>query len=119
MKQKERVEAFKAFKEAHEEARVKIREIASEAQSIVAGLYKAEAEKEPKVNIVDALNIDLYYEQILITEYHLGRILKLVGNVTKNITEDEYSFAFQRMNDLRETAKGNLEKIKYLMSKHN
>lgn len=114
-----RPEAFKALKKAHEEASVKISEIISEAYNLVARQYQAEAEDETKVNIVDSLNIDLYYEQILVIEFHLRRILKLVGYVTKNITEDEYSFAFQRMNDLMEKAKSNFEKIKYLTSKHN
>lgn len=66
-----RVEAFKAFKKAHEEASVKIREIISEAYNLVVRLYQAEAENETKVNIVDSLYIDLYYEQILIMKITL------------------------------------------------
>jgi hypothetical protein len=66
-----RVEAFKAFKKAHEEASVKIRETISEAYNLVVRLYQAEAENETKVNIVDSLYIDLYYEQILIMKITL------------------------------------------------
>ena len=54
-----RVEAFKAFKKAHEEASVKIRETISEAYNLVVRLYQAEAENETKVNIRFSLHRSL------------------------------------------------------------
>ena len=116
MNAKQKAEAFKAFKKAHEEAEKKVREITLEAQEFISVLLTVENIGE-KINVVDTLNTDLYYEQILMEKYHLVEILRLLRSRWGIITEEEYSFVFQRMNDLVEDAKYNLEKIIHLISK--
>lgn len=113
---KQKADAFTAFYEAREEAAKKVKEIALEAQEIMSVLL-IEKNIGEKINVVDTLNVDLYYTQILIAQYHLGGFLRLLRDRWEIITDEEYSFLFQRMNNLVEDVKSNFEKIKYLTSK--
>lgn len=117
MNNKQRVEAFKAFKEAHKEAETKVCAIVDEAREIISNLYDKKRKGEVRINVVDALNIDFYYEQILHTKYSVSKMLLHIGDMEENGTEEEFAFVFQRLNDLMETAKSNFEKIKHIISK--
>lgn len=119
MNDKQRVEAFKAFKEAHKEAGTKACAIVDEAREIISNLYDKKRKGEVKINIVDALNIDLYYEPIIGTKYSVAKMPLLIGDMEEDGTEEEFAFVSQRLNDLMETAKSNFEKIKHLVSKYD
>lgn len=119
MTQKERVEAFKAFKEANEEAETKTRAIFDEAREIIYNLYDKKRKGEVKINVVDSLNIDLYYEHILHAKISVEKIPLFIGDMEEDGTEEEFAFVSQRLNDLMETAKSNFEKVKHLVSKYD
>ena len=76
------------FTKIQGEVEKKVVEIVLEAQE-----FEAVALMDENINVVDTLNIDLYYEQILTAK--------------------------QRMNDMVEDAKSNLEKIKSIISKYD
>ena len=117
MTQLERIKAFEAFDKAHKEAKKKARAIIGEVQGITFNLRDKQRKGEVKINVVDALNIDFYYEQILHTKYSVSKMLLHIGDMEENGTEEEFAFVFQRLNDLMETAKSNFEKIKHIISK--
>lgn len=119
MTQEERVEAFKAFKKAHKEAETKAYAIFDEAREIISNLYDKKRKGEVKINVVDALNIDSYYEHILHAELSVGKIPLFIGDMEEDGTEEEFAFVSQRLNDLMETAKSNFEKVKHLVSKYD
>ena len=102
------------FMKIQEEAERKVGEIVLEAQE-----FESVVLIDENINVVDTLNVDLYYEQILVTKHHLEEIDQLLRDRWGIITEEEYSFVLQRMNDMVEDAKSNLEKIKHLMSKYD
>lgn len=118
MTQGERVKDFKAFKEAHEKATKKVKEIAREAQDLVTGLYIAIKNKEEKVYGKYVLNIDVCYEQILCVERHLANMPRVLGYAINDSAEEDYSYVFNRMNDLEEMAESNFETIEHLISKY-
>lgn len=118
MNNKQRVEAFKAFKEANEDAKKEVQKIVDEAFEIASNLYKKE-KGEAKINVVDALNLDFYYEPIICAKYCISNISFYIGDMEENGTEEEFAFVFQRLNDLMETAKSNFEKVKHLVSKYD
>ena len=117
MKQQERVKAFEAFDKAHKEAKKKARAIIGEVQGITFNLRDKQRKGEVKINVVDVLNIDFYYEAILHAEHNILKMYLLLGGIKKDGTEEEFSFVSQRLNDLMETAKSNFEKIKHIISK--
>lgn len=119
MNDKQRVEAFEAFDKAHKEAKKKARAIIGEVQGITFNLRDKQRKGEVKINVVDVLNIDFYYEAILHTEHNILKMYLLLGGIKKDGTEEEFAFVFQRLNDLMETAKSNLEKVKHLVSKYD
>lgn len=119
MNDEQRVEAFKAFKEAHKEAETKVCAIADEAREIISNLYDKKRKGEVRINVVDALNIDLYYEHVLHSRFSVEKMPPLIGDMEEDGTEEEFAFVFQRLNDLMETAKSNLEKVKHLVSKYD
>lgn len=118
MNTKQRAESFKAFKKANEDTTGKMYKIIDEAQDIISKLYKKRRKGVVKINVVDALNIDFHYEQILHTKYSVSKMPLYTIDMEKDGTEEEFSFVFQRLNDLMETAKSSFEKIKHLNSKY-
>lgn len=116
MNTKQRVEAFK---EAQEEAEKKARAIVEEAQDTISNLYAKKGNRGVKINVVDALNIDLYYELFICAKYNIVKTYLFIKDIKESGTEEEFGFAFQRLNDLMETAKSNLEKIKHIISKYD
>lgn len=102
------------FTKIQGEVEKKVVEIVLEAQE-----FEAVALMDENINVVDTLNIDLYYEQILTAKHHLAEIDQLLRDRWGIITEEEYSFVLQRMNDMVEDAKSNLEKIKSIISKYD
>lgn len=119
MNDKQRAKAFEVFKRANEDTTGKMYKIIDEAQDIISKLYKKRRKGVVKINVVDALNIDFYYEQILHAEHNILKMYLLLGGIKKDGTEEEFAFVFQRLNDLMETAKSNFEKIKHLISKYD
>lgn len=117
MTQEERVEAFKAFKKSNEDAKKKVQKIVDEVLGIMDNLYYKQKAGKAKVNVVDNLNIDLYYEHILHSKYSVAKMLLYIGDMEEDGTEEEFGFVYQRLNDLLETAKSNFEKIKHIISK--
>lgn len=117
MNDKQRAKAFEVFKRANEEAKKKARAIIGEVQGITFNLRDKQRKGEVKINVVDVLNIDFYYEAILHAEHNILKMYLLLGGIKKDGTEEEFSFVFQRLNDLMETAKSNFEKIKHIISK--
>lgn len=102
------------FMKIQEEVERKVVEIVLEAQE-----FESVVLIDENINVVDTLNVDLYYEQILVAKHHLAEIDQLLRDRWEIITEEEYSFVLQRMNDMVEDAKSNLEKIKHLVSKYD
>ena len=102
------------FTKIQGEVEKKVVEIVLEAQE-----FEAVALMDENINVVDTLNVDLYYEQILVAKHHLAEIDQLLRDRWEIITEEEYSFVLQRMNDMVEDAKSNLEKIKSIISKYD
>ena len=119
MNDKQRVEAFKAFKEAHKDAEIKAYAIVDEAFEIASNLYDKKRKGEVKINVVDVLNLDLYYEHVLRSKYSVANMPLYIGDMEEDGTEEEFAFVFQRLNDLMETAKSNFEKVKHLVSKYD
>ncbi len=119
MKQQERIKAFEAFDKAHKEAKKKARAIIGEVQGITFNLRDKQRKGEVKINVVDALNLDFYYEPIICAKYCISNISFYIGDMEENGTEEEFAFVFQRLNDLMETAKSNFEKVKHLVSKYD
>lgn len=117
MTQQERKQAARDLSEAYEEAEIKTVAIIDKAQGTRSKLYDKKRKGEVKINVVDALNLDLYYEQILRAKYCISNMPHFAGGMAEDGTEEEFAFVFQRLNDLMETAKSNFEKIKYLTSK--
>lgn len=117
MTQQERKQAARALSEAYEEAEIKTVAIIDKAQGIISNLYGKKNKGEVKINVVDALNIDFYYERILHAKYSVAKMPLYIGDMEEDGTEEEFAFVFQRLNDLMETAKSNFEKIKSLTSK--
>lgn len=119
MNDKQRAKAFEVFKRANEDTTGKMYKIIDEAREIISNLYDKKRKGEVKINIVDALNIDLYYEPIICTKYSVAKMPLHIGDMEEDGTEEEFAFVFQRLNDLMETAKSNLEKVKHLVSKYD
>lgn len=113
---KQKADAFMAFYEAREEAAKKVKGIALEAQEIMSVLL-IETSIGEKINVVDTLNIDLYYEHILHSKFSVEKMPLFIGDMEEDGTEEEFAFVSQRLNDLMETAKSNFEKIKHIISK--
>ena len=120
MKQKETAKAFfetnKVLKES-KESLAKVREIVIEAHELAIGLRKSVDEGEERINIVDALNIDLYYEYILSTRFHLENVSRILKSLVKNGKEEDFSFASEHIKALTIEAGLRRDKIKELISK--
>lgn len=119
MNDKQRAKAFEVFKRANEDTTGKMYKIIDEAQDIISKLYKKRRKGVVKINVVDALNIDFYYEPIIGTKYSVANMPLYIGDMEENGTEEEFAFVSQRLNDLMETAKSNFEKIKHIVSKYD
>lgn len=119
MTKQERVEAFKAFKEANEDAKEKVWNIVEEALEIISNLYGKKNKGEVKINVVDALNIDFYYERILHAKYSVAKMPLYTVDMEKDGTEEEFGFAFQRLNDLMEGAKFYFGEVKHIISQYD
>ena len=119
MNDKQRAEAFKAFKEAHKDAEAKVCAITNEAIDTMSNLYDTKRKEEVKINVVDALNLDLYYEHVFHSRFSVEKMPFFIGDMEEDGTEEEFAFVSQRLNDLMETAKSNFEKIKHLVSKYD
>jgi hypothetical protein len=119
MTQQERAETFKAFKEAEEDAKKEVGKIAEEAQEIISNLYDKKRKGEVKINVADTFYIDSYHEHVLHSKYSVEKRPLFIGDMEEDGTEEEFGFVFQRLNDLKERAKSNFEKIKHLVSKYD
>lgn len=119
MTQQERIKASAELGKAFEAAVEKALAITEKAQEHIQFLYHAKREEGKEINVVDAFNIDYYYEQIICVKYHIEKIPLFLVDINKNGTEEEFAFVFQRLNDLMETAKSNFEKVKHLVSKYD
>ena len=119
MNDKQRAETFKAFKEAEEDAKKEVGKIAEEAQEIISNLYDEKRKGEVKINAADTFYINFYYEHVLHSKYSVEKRPLFIGDMEEDGTEEEFVFVFQRLNDLKERAKSNFEKVKHLVSKYD
>lgn len=117
MTQDERYMAFFETNKVLKESLAKVRVIAIEAQELVIGMRKAVDESEEIINIVDALNINLYYEHILSAKFHLEDVSRLLTPLMKHGKEEDFSFASEHIKTLTIGAKLHSDKIKELISK--
>lgn len=117
MTQQERIKASAELGKAFEAAVEKALAITEKAQEHIQFLYHAKREEGKEINVVDAFNIDYYYEQIICVKCHIEKTPLFLVDINKNGTEEEFAFAFQRFNDLVEETKSNFEKIKHIISK--
>lgn len=119
MTKQERIKASAELGKAFEAAAEKALAITEKAQEHIQELYHAKREEGKEINVVDAFNIDYYYEQIICVKCHIEKIPLFLVDINKNGTEEEFAFVLQRMNDMVEDAKSNLEKIKSIISKYD
>lgn len=117
MTQEERKQAARIVSKFYEEAEIKACAIVDEAQEIISNLYDKKRKGEVKINVVDALNIDLYYESILSAKNSMSKAPLLLVDIKENGTEEDFGFIFQRINDLIENAKSNLERVRRATSR--
>lgn len=117
MTQDERYMAFFGTNKVLQESLAQVRDIAIEAQELAIGLRKAVDENEERINIVDALNINLYYEHILSAKFHLEDVSRLLKPLMKHGKEEDFSFASEHIKALMIEAKLHSDKIKELTSK--
>lgn len=94
-----------------------MREIAIEAQELAIGLRKSVDASEEIINIVDALNINLYYEHILSVKFHLEDVSRFLKPLVKHGKEEDFSFASEYIKALTMVARLRRDKIKELISK--
>ena len=117
MTQKETAKAFFETNKVLQESLAKVREIAIEAQELAIGLRKSVDASEEIINIVDALNISLYYEHILSVKFHLEDVSRFLKPLVKHGKEEDFSFASEHIKALTMVARLRRDKIKELISK--
>lgn len=117
MTQDERYMAFFGTNKVLKESLAKVREIVIEAHELATGLRKSVDASEERINIVDALNIDLYYEYILSTRFHLENVSRILKSLVKHGKEEDFSFASEHIKALTIEAGLRRDKIKELISK--
>lgn len=117
MTQDERYMAFFGTNKVLQDSLAQVRDIAIEAQELAIGLRKSVDASEERINIVDALNIDLYYEYILSTRFHLENVSRILKSLAKHGKEEDFSFASEHIKALIIEAGLRRDKIKELISK--
>lgn len=119
MTKQERIKASAELGKAFEAAVEKALAITEKAQEHIQFLYHAKREEGKEINVVDAFNIDYYYEQIICVKCHIEKTPLFLVDINKNGTEEEFGFAFQRLNDLMEGAKFYFGEVKHIISQYD